>query len=353
MKITSWDSLHHLDRLHQHSQGSLTKWHLLTTMSCEVASPTSSPHPDSLFEDDWKRIIRDSGGLGAIAEFNANFNNHETGGNGYGIDPQLLSEVSSPDSNYVPLFNTVDDSDSPATTTEHTAPIEMPNAYPAPTDSNLASPGSAPYFHQSIEIPEPTFQPPAYIPSPLRHQLHRRSVSEPPGGNPSYGMHSYPAHGGPAVTFHREGILLGTPAPQHSTRSTTKPKTRHPHLQQPYSTTKRQTRERYQLRRTHTQPEAAPTSVPAFHGPQQHPMTQPTMPTVPFAGSRTCTPVQSPIQEDILASPVHMGPNRGSAPPERKRAVAIPVSMEELRAMITEAVQMVFAGAESVGCQGR
>ena len=295
-------------------------------------------------------------GLDAIAAFNASFDNNgaEHSGCGIGIDPQLLSNASSPASNYTtPLFNN-DESNAGPEIQGAIGQNATSNNYPPPRDFSQTASASTPYFHRSIETPNVPAQQSVYIPSSLRNQLHRRSVSEPPAGFPDHLSHpKMPAQA--MVTFHREGLSLGTPTLQNGTLTRSIARSRHPHRQQPNPIVNRGGMERHQLRRTQTQPVhvvQGPTSVPTMNHipPPQSPqmmMQQPVVPGLPFVSSRVCTPAPSPEREQIVASPTYLDETRGAEPPAKKRAVAISMSVDELRVLMTEAVHVAlkeFAG---------
>ncbi|KAK3703446.1 hypothetical protein LTR37_014436 [Vermiconidia calcicola] len=311
-------------------------------MSCEVAS---SPCSDNIFDEDWKNCGGgDSMDLEALVAFNAGFNSNDS--NTGDIDPQLLSNVSSPAQSIETTWNDGahnQNADNPIQDLGQDD-LSLFNSYPAPPDGTHQASAATPYFHQSIEQSNNLMQPPMYTPSPLRNQFHhRRSVSEPPAGLPDH-VHSPQSQ----ITFTRSGTPLGTPRlPNGTTMSRTMSKQRHTNRQQPYPVIKRLTQQgRYQLRRTQTQPvrpDNAPTSTPMMQHipstplppPHQHiMMMQQPVPSPPqFVSSRVCTPAPSPQQTSI---------DTRLGTPEKKAAVAIPVTVEELRAMITEAVQKAF-----------
>ncbi|KAK3721476.1 hypothetical protein LTR37_003032 [Vermiconidia calcicola] len=328
-------------------------------MSCEVAS---SPFPDNIFDEDWKNCGGDSMELEAIVAFNAGVNSNDS--NSGGIDPQLLSSVSSPAQSIETAFN-----DNGTNPDQNLAQDDLSlfDSYPAPPDGAQQASAATPYFHRSIEQPYSLMQPPMYTPSPLRNQFqHRRSVSEPPAGFPDH-VHLSQQPPQSQITFTRSGTPLGTPRlPNGTPISRTMSKQRYLNRQQPYPVTKRLPQQgRYQLRRTQTQPvrpDNAPTSTPMMQHissppppppPHQHMMMMQQSVSSPpqFVSTRVCTPAPSPQQTNI---------DPRLATPEKKAAVAIPVTVEELRAMITEAVQKAFqesvavrdtaaAGEEDVG----
>ena len=212
------------------------------------------------------------------------------------------------------------------------------------------SAASSPYLHPSIE----TFdnQAPPYIPSPLRNQLqiHRRSVSEPPTDMLAHylhipamqGMHTIPEQ---PITFTRSGINLGTPKIHHGNRAGGAKK-KHPHITEPYPSHKP---ERYHLRRAQTQPgRPGPTSVPVMMQPPPPQMLVQTFPVPsPVGGhavtTRVCTPAPSPPQQ--IGSPLQIHPQLMVSPrPVERKMVTIRLTVEELKGMITEAVQAALSG---------
>lgn len=322
-------------------------------MSSEVAatiaaSPQQEPFQESFFEEEWKKCIGGDalGGLDAIAEFNASFDNSAVGNDG-GIDPQLLNELSRPAKHNVAASISDQKRGSPEATF---------NSYP----DVLPSLPNTPYFHQSIEMPQPPpMQQYLYQPSPLSHQLHRRSVSEPPAGLLDHNFPRQPPQ--PVLpTFYREGYTIGTPKRQYQPAgdraSRPAARTRGQNRQQPYPNSK-PAQERTEPRRSQTQPMhpgMMPTSVPsAYHmhtPPPQQMMLSSAAPSPPtYVSSRVCTPAPSPEPVSIRfnvdpapASPTPVQTHQG----EKKTAVAVP--LDELRALITEAVQKAIQSGQSV-----
>jgi hypothetical protein len=319
-------------------------------MSVEVATPTPASTPSgSIFDDDWKSF-----GGNDPNEFE-NLDDLDlddilgpppkAGGGPHTIDPQILNNAVSPKGRSSNIRSTQDG--------------EGDNIIvdPAPKIEEFDQPSAAssPYFHPSNEAPYPTQA--TYIPFALHSQIHRRSVSEPPAGIPSDHLHAYtaPIIPEPALTFTRSGINIGMPKLHHNNRTT---RSRHAHLPEPYPALKPIGQERYHLRRSHTQlVQNGPTSVPPTHSmhytpsPQMMMMQQP-LPTPvcggvrgPAVSSRVCTPAPSPLHQPL--DPVQIGRHWMSSPSgeEKRKAVMIPLTVEELRGMITEAVQAVLSGA--------
>lgn len=235
---------------------------------------------------------------------------------------------------------------------------------PEPFDHQVATP--PPTFHHSIEEPQ-EFDFGHYIPSPLKNQLnHRRSVSEPPAALPVNDVNAYgiPAPPQPAVTFTRSGTPLGTPKVHHGTQII---RNRHPHVQEPYPTRpappgRAWTQKRYHLRRSHTQPSQparrvyAPTSMPAAMHQVHHPPPPATMMQskqsqmrgpMQAGGlavtSRVCTPGPSP--PGMQSNPAYLDPRLHGAGHEEKQGLTIPLTIEELRGMITDAVKTALSSA--------
>ena len=338
-------------------------------MSCEVAATVAaSPYEEPLFsEEEWKKCVggEDLGGLEAIAEFNESFGSCG-GGDGCGIDPTLLSNASSPASGHSTASNGSDGDLSqafslmpPTACGDCIAPnsqaADLNQAFsPFPPTPSAAypdllqpSPAPPPFLHHSIESKNTTQQL-LYHPSLIQHQFHRRSVSEPPVGFPD---HTFPHKPPPGVTttFTRSGFSIGTPKRQYQPRNL--PKGRPLNRHHPYPTGARRgggQEGQYQVRRTQMQPmRVGPTSVPPMRHvqpPPQQVMFEPVMPSPPqYTSSRVCTPAPSP---EYVATPVNadpfldaLSPVPGPGHEEKKAKVAIPLGVDELRAMIVEAVQ--------------
>lgn len=357
-------------------------------MACDIAnsSPSPSPYPENFLDDTWGSKDPETTDLDTLAEFNAAF-----GGNGdgnAGIDPQMLSNPSSPTSAFTgTAFDTTpfDQSLNPETSAGL-------GAYPS---MDFASP--APYYQQSMELHSAA----PFQPSALRYQTRQRSVSEPPDGFAQHHPHQprYVQSGGPPMMFHRGGHYLGRP--QATTlKSLPKGKAGQQMRSQPYKckpsrqTEQHQQQQRYQLRRAQTQPvRPPPTSVPAGMGmgismpPNASPMPQPMMaghmlpqqqafdPLPPvmegqaYVTSRVCTPAPEipppPAMMGSPAQPQHTpqidplltqatpsltsaGASVGGSAPAAgyggTTAVTVPLTVDELRAMIFEAVQKAVKG---------
>lgn len=233
-----------------------------------------------------------------------------------------------------------------------------------------------PYFHHSIEIPD-TSMPPhqhhhkLYTPLPFHHPLHRRSASEPPAGHTPDNVyhHHYPISSEtPAeVTFHRPGHVIGTPTPEPQSHDSprVKPsgKNKVTNRQHPYPTNKRglqgvQRKKKHQFRDMKSEAMRAPTSVPSSPAPSERttiiddaPVVEhqlsPHLPMSPLqlVSSRICTPAPSP---ERVASPVmqeedHLDSGKAGVS-ERGEMLAVPVSVEELRGWIKEAVREAVEG---------
>lgn len=304
----------------------------IAIMDVEVANP--SAFAGSPFNHEWSMTSDgQQGGLGPIAEYNASFETN----NGGTVDPQLtLSNPSTPNNEYNAAYNGhfsgLDQTFSPAASAY--------DAYQPPID------GISPYY-QSVEAnPNPIYQP-----SPLRYN-HRRSVSEPPGGP---AMQPPP----PPMVLHRDNHCLGHPMRSSAVPLKSMPKAGKQQRQHPYA---RKTRElhRPDVKRAHTQPvRAAPTSMP-------HPMAPPYMPQAIMQDShlitsRVCTPTPQggamlPLNIDQalsgVPSPMH-SPQMRSDP---RKILLVPLAVDELRAMIFEAVQKAVgsheAGKESTSGDG-
>ncbi|KAK5131997.1 hypothetical protein LTR08_000418 [Meristemomyces frigidus] len=317
-------------------------------MACDTA--TNSPYPESLLSDTWGSKDPETTELDAIAEFNAAF-----GGDSNSIDPQMLSNPSSPASSFTTAFNAggLDQTMSPE-----------PNAGLGAYPTDFATSG-APYYHSSFELHATS----PFQPSSLRYQSRQRSVSEPPDG---YHIHRQQVQSGPQMTFHRNGHWLGPDQQARPLKSLPKNKGVR---SQPYKCKpnlfdhREQPQSRYQLRRTQTQPVRPPMSVPAGSmSPHHLPTTSPhpmahlhsqqlsgePLPTVMegqrYVTSRVCTPTpelpppammpQSPVQQ---IDPLLMMPLMGG---DGQAAVTVPLTVEQLRVMIMEAVQNAVKGLE-------
>ena len=76
----------------------------------------------------------------------------------------------------------------------------------------------------------------------------------------------------------------------------------------------------------------------------QQPMCYPVQAGSPSVTSRVCTPAPSPPQ--LHPGEVPARPYSSAAPCEERKPLSIPLTVEELRIMITEAVQTALSGAE-------
>ena len=328
-------------------------------MAVDIAS--SPFHETSAFEDDWQKAVNHNdpnlGGLDLIADFNAScdsntnaFDDNATTDNG--IDPQLLSST-------------------PAASPGQSADIfDDPFggngdefAYP---DYNQPAPVNTPYFHSVAEKPCAPPVAPMFA-SPLRNQLHRRSVSEPPEGALHHHQpppSSYFIPSGPPMTLTRSGHFLGQPKPQHSSQRGVKGAGRNkPMRGQPYAVKNAhyqppQPHHRFNMRRSKTQPlhmrNAPPTSMPHGIGNATSPPPLPPQPPVhayPHPHSRVCTPAPSPHHQNTIAASPPIDPMLQQSMPPVNKVVSIPV--DELRGMITEAVRKAVEGIDAAKKQER
>ncbi|KAI5357692.1 hypothetical protein Slin15195_G035690 [Septoria linicola] len=321
-------------------------------MACDVGnSPFSASHLD----DAWNKVEGSTSDLDAISDFNNTFDPQ----NSNTINPALTySNPSTPQANNESAyrFNTA-----PGAELNQTfSPAPTYEAYPAPFNAAPASP----YFH-SIEVAGPVYQH-----SPLRNEQfgHRRSVSEPPGMPDQQ----------PPLVFHRDEHWLGpsvrpraTPLKsQHkhkSHRSHPYPASaRNPAKYQGHSSTAPQGADQHSLRphvqRAYTQPvrQHAPTSAPMM-SPQQfvtmspqhlqqvnmHHHQPPAATPMPdqfhaHSTSRVCTP--TPIDPSLNEPPT---PTRSTKSVKKQTTLSIPMTVDELREMIYEAVQTAVGGASA------
>lgn len=321
-----------------------------TTMSTEGASPTPAATPSgSIFDDDWKSF----GGHDPNEFENLDY---------LDLDDILgppLKAGGAPDSINPQVLNSATTSKRRSSNTRAPQDGEEDNIIvgPAPKAEEFDQPSAAssPYSHPSIEAPYPTH--PTYIPVPLHSELHRRSVSEPPTGIPSDHLHAYamPTMLEPALTFTRSGMTIGTPKLHHGNRAT---RSRHPHLQEPYPTLMSVGQDRdhsrpWRARRRRHGPTSVPPMHPMHHIPRPQMITQQQLPPSqhipvqrrgPAVSSRVCTPAPSPPQQQ--QGPVQIDPYLMNAPSVAERkAVTIPLTVEELRGMITEAVRAALSDA--------
>ncbi|KAK0905358.1 hypothetical protein LTR57_018330 [Friedmanniomyces endolithicus] len=326
-------------------------------MACDVAS---SPFSEHTLDDSWMKTTENGHGFDALVDFNATFggvNSHST------IDPQMLSNPPSPANSFTSDFNM-----SGLEPTHHGLEI-----YPL----DFASiPG--PYY--SIEQQQQHSGSPSLPTSNSVGHPFRRSVSEPPGGLPLHQQHHAQNFGQP-MTFNRNGHFIGSIQPPQLQRLKSLPKAK-PSRSQPYRTkTNGQQQQRYQLRRSQTQPmhqHGAPTSTPTMMAPpSSHPypaafaprmspgghmrgqqVFEP-LPSVPeqrsYISSRVCTPTpedmfggspqQHQIIDPMLTAPPTPGRRAGVA---AEGEVTVAMSVDQLKEMITEAVQKAVMGLGSV-----
>ncbi|EME85905.1 uncharacterized protein MYCFIDRAFT_81874 [Pseudocercospora fijiensis CIRAD86] len=315
-------------------------------MACDTVDTAFT---DAFLDGSWAKDDNSDFGLGAIAEFNAASNPLP----GDTVDPQLtFSNPSTPPTNNggfaqdpSAVNSNLNDTLSPS-----------PNVYENYSSMNIDA-SSTPYFN-SIETTAP-----AYQPSPLRHEqhfMHRRSVSEPP------------ADMGQNVFFTRSDHYLGEPIGQPKPRTLKslprsksqrsqpypprQPTRNHPHPQALHS----QPGFRPGVQRSQTQPvhaqQYAPTSSPMNHYPHAiSPPCRTFMQQPPLANMMheqqytpaTTTRVCTPVPEAVMASPPMIDPalSQASTPSrvdKRPQTVSIPVSLEELRKMIFDAVQQAI-----------
>ncbi|GAB7357874.1 hypothetical protein MBLNU230_g0044t1 [Neophaeotheca triangularis] len=310
-------------------------------MSCDVAGGSFN---HSGFEENWQKATDNSHGeLSALQDFNANF------GNGTSIDPRMvLSNPPSPASSFHSVYN--DQAfEANLSTDDFTYP-------------DFGSPGfPSPYYDLQ---PVPTNSTPLRQVGHSAHFLgsHRRSVSEPPDNHP----HHQPSHSAPSIGFHRDGHFIGTPVQSGSSARPLKSLPRNKdkiHRQTPYSP-KRMDRggaERYSLRRAQTQPmRQAPTSAPStsiMEDMQASASCPPYEPVVPdhqprFVSSRVCTPTPAATPTTETGGQIDpmlsiMSPAFDSSMahvfPGQSR-VSIPVTVDELQAMIVAAVEKAVKG---------
>jgi hypothetical protein len=317
-------------------------------MACEVAHSPFSEHRMGHPEET---------NLEAIADFNATFGNGtpSMGGHGSGINPQMLRNPPTPNSDYGNAFN--------PNAMEHTlSPQSSSLENYSPTINFAGTPES--YF-PSIEHP-----PIPFIPTSLRYETRRRSVSEPPEGLMHH--HRYAGNELPQITFHRGGHYLGAPQKQRSLKSVQKSRQgMRPH---PYKGKPSQEQQgRYQLRRANTQPvrgphpTSAPSSMPMGPPPQPYPDMHmmappphqlrpvdplPVLPEHDYVSTRVCTPtpgpsqpMASPSQQPMIDPLLMPSPSIGSNAGENK-TLSVPLTVDELKMMITEAVQKAVKGLE-------
>ncbi|KAK5736098.1 hypothetical protein LTS12_026280 [Elasticomyces elasticus] len=319
-------------------------------MACETAS---SPFSEHRIEDSWMKTTEHGNGFDALAEFNTTFG----GGSNHGtIDPHMLSNPPSPANSFTSDFHIpgVDQTMSPQASNGL-------GIYP----HDFGSP-HAPYYSTDSHHTTGTS---SFTSSGMRHEF-RRSVSEPPGGLPL--QHVQMHNNGPQMTFNRNGHFIGNLQPPQLQRLKSLPKSKSARSQ-PYKT-KMSGQQRYQLRRTQTQPvrqHTAPTSTPSMMAPpSSHPHPYPPalgpafsphmvghqvfepLPTVPeqrsYISSRVCTPTPDEVsggQSQQAIDPMLTAP---PTPADRQdKAVTVALTVDQLKSMITEAVQKAVRGLGS------
>ncbi|KAK3111684.1 hypothetical protein LTR53_012816 [Teratosphaeriaceae sp. CCFEE 6253] len=315
-------------------------------MACAVATSPFSEQPQG---QEWLKSTESGGGFEALVEFNAGLHGHIRST----VNPQMLSNPPSPIGSYTDDF-TGNVQDLPA--------MDDVGFY----SHDFASP-QAPYF--SVEQPHADCPPTFAASAGLRHGF-RRSVSEPPGGPPLH--HQLP------MSFNRNGHFIGHVQAPELQRLKSLPKSKQ-NRSQPYKTkAQQQQAPRYHLRRTQTQPvwqHQSPTSMPMGMAPPashtylagpQHSIPSAVaigqrefepLPAVPeqrdYISSRVCTPTPDDLR--FAASPQDViDPMFAATVNARGNAVTLPMTVEELRAMITEAVQKAVKGwAEATGSGGK
>lgn len=227
--------------------------------------------------------------------------------------------------------------------------------------------GTIPHYYPSVELHNANGLPTQLDTNPdlsVYHQFHRRSISEPPRGPTSASFQHYqyqPATDLQApMTFRRADRVVGTQTrPQELTRLKPSPRDRRQSRQQPPSINKRDVqkgRQRDGLRRARAQTVRAPTSVPSSPMPPRKIVYMDDSPTmVPYQGSssqvsplefvstRICTPTPSP--ERVLSPSLDLGEtmeltnSSAHSTHDNVAMLSIPISIEQLQALITEAVQ--------------
>lgn len=323
-------------------------------MACDV---TGASYSENFLDDSWSSKNIETTDLDAIAGFNAAFGGNEDSNT---VNPQMLSNASSPAGCFQNPFNAngVDETLSPQ-------PTNL-DAYPANFVNTQAS--ATPYYHPSLELQSAV----PFQPSALRFQTRQRSISEPPDG---FAQHRQMPDG-PGITFHRGGHFLGDQHQQGPKPLKSLPKGKvlreqmrsQPYKCKPNRPDHHQPQQRYHMRRAQTQPMRPTMSVPAMpaphpmahmgmhgHGQQVFPPPPPMMEGQKYVTSRVCTPVpdappptavQSPQIDPLLmtTSPA-VGVVAGDV--GGKQTVTLPLTIEDLRAMIVEAVQQAVKGTES------
>ncbi|KAM3422920.1 hypothetical protein BST61_g403 [Cercospora zeina] len=328
-------------------------------MACELGT---SPFADSGFDDSWLKTENGNNELDAIRTYNANFDQQNNGAADFS---QTFGNETVAQSSSAPSYNFN------TTNTDLDQNIAAPpvyEAYPAAFTNNVPF---SPYF-QSVEnsngVKHPT--------SSLRHehQGHRRSVSEPPG-----------VPNQPAILFHRDEHYLGRPMPHLKVKALKSQPSHKASRSQPYPAVPRKSvRQQMQghphapqqqqqgfrpsVHRSQTQParQYGPTSTPmlspqpymgmsppnlaqhqnVYMQPQHTASPVPQVPMLqepnPFmqSTSRVCAP--TPI-DPALVTPSPPGSGKRGFTRPQSTTLNIPMTVDELRAMIFETVKEAMA----------
>lgn len=337
-------------------------------MACDVASSSNSP---SLFGEGWDCRNPETTDLSSLPEFNDLFSTHSD----HGIDPFPFSNPASPASPFAGF-----DSGAVDATLSPEASNTGLGLYTDDPGTNCSP--SSPYFDITPAAP--------FNPAAARYQTRQRSVSEPPA---DFSMHHHQVPQPAQMTFNRNGHYLGEPAqhprPHHQPKMLKSlPKHKRALLRGttgPYSRAKntrhmipdqQQAQQRHQLRRAQTQPvrppTSGPTSAPMNIAPSQHPQQasmhgmhggpvfEPLPPVIEgqrYITSRICTPTPepSPRRQDVMGfeqqqQGINLDPQLMGASSNvgaRGSAITVPLTVDELRRIITEAVEKAVKGLES------
>lgn len=333
----------------------------------EFADTCSPYHEPTSFEQDGTNC--DGRGNMQVSQSRAYFEPFFGSGNDRSVDPQLLAGTASRSNNSLHGWDGQNDfgefvRSQPTSPSLYSAPDlhttsfdpMLPHYQPS-VDGLFAAPHQAPYFHPTAH-----------------HEHHRRSVSEPPFGlddsmfgemQPPFQQHSpvpFQLHPGrqntvePSVVFHRSGHVLGTPKPLHSNAAKLKGRSKNseagmpcqPHPDGRKVRAKAATRPRRNRADTQTARSVIPTSAPYFSAATSVPMSSPRVEDaqplrcespLPGPASRVCTPAPSTEHADTLlqSPPKSMVPAYGNISG---------ISVEELRLIVTQAVQDAIMGIE-------
>lgn len=361
----------------------------------QVGGEPEQDTPSSLFDDEWKEYGGEDpfDGLEPIADFNARYDckdhnlsdaqplsTFSTSNSAIKSSPEQIHS-SEAESSPSPSVDGISQIDSPDILDHFASPRSMPTPsdhYPGLDQdmkpqhaafgvlggvlgydliSKSLEPGLPPYYHQSIEawgnfVPqrEQLFQP-----LPNYHRFPRRSVSEPPTGpfpiHPDYLQCPQPpfSHSsGIPHTLGQQSVVPSAP-PQELVRLKPTPRSRQQIIHQTQPVLKRDVRKtrpkRHALKRARP-----PTSMPSSPVPSQHsydfdeplvmhddqPMS-PQMSPLQFVSTRICTPTPSP-ERVRRAMPSEANASVKYPLEESKNSLSITMSVEDLQAMITEAV---------------